>query len=417
VDGFPSGVLSLVSAFLEYRSGPEAIGRERRGIGQKQISPLQRGTNVNQEDHMSRRRLLQVVGWPGILIVAVLILFPVASFGAPQESGYRVLRTVHLGGPGRWDYVTVDPAAKRIYIPRSTHVMVLDETTGKVIGDIPGLKGIHGVAVAPEFNRGFITGNKSENEGTIYVFDLKTLKVTSALKSTGVDTDSLHYDPLTKRVYVGNGDGNNITVVDAKTARVVGTLPLKGDPEASEPDGRGNTFVNISDKNQMLEYDSRTLAIKHRWTAGPCGHPVGLAMDTVHRRLFMACRGTSDTSPLLVVMNADNGKIVATEPIGIGADGAAYDPAVGMVYVTCRDSGDGKTGVTKVFHQDSPDKYRLVTNVKTIYGARTIALDPNTHHIFTIGTAENTPVPATAKDPHPRPRPVPSTFELLEIGK
>ncbi|HVB55046.1 MAG TPA: hypothetical protein VNE63_01265 [Candidatus Acidoferrales bacterium] len=363
---------------------------------------------------MSRHRLLPAFGWLSILALTFVMLFPAVSPGAPQDSGYRVLRTFHLGGEGRWDYVTVDPAAKRIYIPRSTHVMVVDQESGKVIGDIPGLNEIHGVAVAPEFNRGFITGNKSEDEGTIYVFDLKTLKVTSELKSTGVDTDSLHYDPMTKRVYVGNGDGNNITVVDAKTARIVGTLALHGDPEASVADGRGNNFVNISDKSQMLEYDARTLAIKNRWTAVPCQRPVGLSMDTAHRRLFIACQG--DT-PLLVVMSADDGKIVATEPIGIGADGSAYDPAVGMVYVTCRDSGNGKTGVTKVFHQDSPDKYTLVANVETIYGARTIALDPNTHRIYTIGTAENTPVPPTAKDPHPRPRPVPSTFELLEIGK
>jgi DNA-binding beta-propeller fold protein YncE len=363
---------------------------------------------------MSRRRLLPALSLPSIVVFAFVMFFPAVSPGAPQDSGYRVLHTYHLGGEGRWDYVTVDPAAKRVYIPRSTHVMVVDETNGKVIGDIPDLKEIHGVAVAPEFNRGFITGNKSEDEGTIYVFDLKTLKVTAELKSTGVDTDSLHYDPMLKRVYVGNGDGNNITVVDAKTAKIVGTLPLHGDPEASVGDGHGNNFVNISDKNQMLEYNARTLTITHRWPAGPCGRGVGLSMDREHRRLFMACQGPK---PVLVVMNADDGNIVATEPIGIGADGSAYDPAVGMVYVTCRDSGNGKTGVTKVFHEDSPDKYTLVANVSTIYGARTIDLDPDTHHIFTIGTSENTPVPPSAKDPHPRPRPVPSTFQLLEIGK
>ncbi len=363
---------------------------------------------------MLLRRLLAAFGLPSVLVFAFVMLFPAVSPGAPQDSGYRVLRTIHLGGQGGWDYVTVDPVAKRIYIPRSTHVMVLDQKTGKVIGDIPGLKEIHGVAVAHEFNRGFITGNESEKEGTIYVFDLKTLKVTEAINSKSFDTDSLHYDPLTKRVYVGNGDGNNITVVDAKTAKVVGVLDVMGDPEASVSDGKGHNFLNIVSKNQELEYDGRTLAIENRWADGPCGRPVGLSMDTEHRRLFISCQGTT---PVLVVMDADNGKIVATEPIGIGADGSAYDPAVGMVYVTCRDSGNGKTGVTKVFHEDSPDKYTLVANVETIYGARTIDLDPNTHDIYTIGTAENTPVPPTAKNPHPRPRPVPSTFELLEIGK
>ena len=292
--------------------------------------------------------------------------------------------------------------------------MVIDEETGKVIGDIPDLKGIHGVAVAPQFNRGFITGNMSEEEGTIYVFDLKTLKITSSLKSTGVDTDSLFYDPMTKRVYIGNGDGNNITVVDAATAQVVGTLDLKGDPEASVADGKGNHFLNIADKGEMMEYDAKTLTIKNRWSADPCKRPVGLAMDTAHRRLFMACQGAN---AILAVMNADDGKMVTTMPIGIGADGAAYDPATGMVWVTARDGGDGKSGVTKIFHEDSPDTYTLVADVKTIYGARTIGLDYKTHHIFTIGTEENTPMPPTAKNPNPRPRPVPSTFELLEIGK
>ena len=365
---------------------------------------------------MARRRLLSFAIWPGILMFACAMFFPAASSGAPQESNYRVLRTFHLGGEGGWDYVTVDPVAKRVYIPRSTHVMVVDQDTGKLIGDIPGLKEIHGVAVAHEFNRGFITGNASEKEGTVYVFDLKTLKVTAAVPSKSFDTDSLHYDPVTKRVFVGNGDGNNITVMDAKTAKVVGLLPAGGDPEASVSDGRGHNFLNIVSKNEEVEYDARTLKVENRWSTGPCGRPVGLSMDTEHRRLFISCQGRT-TPGVMVVMDADNGKIVATEPIGIGSDGSAYDPSDGMVFVTNRDSGDGHSGATMIFHEDSPDKYTRVASVKTIYGARTIDLDPATHRVYTIGTAENTAVPATAKDPHPRPRPVPSTFELLEIGK
>jgi DNA-binding beta-propeller fold protein YncE len=321
---------------------------------------------------------------------------------------------MHLGGEGGWDYVTVDPDARRIYIPRGTHIMVLDEASGKVIADIPDLKGLHGVAVAPELNLGFATGNKSEDEGTIYLFDLKTLKITSSLKSTGIDTDSLLYDARSNRLFVNNGDGKNVTVVDAATAQIAGTIALDGQPEAAAADGKTSIFVNIADKGQMLEYDTKTLAIKNRWPTAPCLRPVGLSMDTAHRRLFMACQGAA---ALLVVMNADSGKVVASMPIGIGADGSAYDPATGNVFITCRDGGDGKNGVTKIFHEDSPDKYSPVADVKTIYGARTIALDPKTHHIFTIGTEQNDPVPPTEKNPNPRPRPVPSTFEVLEIGK
>ena len=363
---------------------------------------------------MSLRTIRRGLWWACILAFALLIFAPRLFRAAAQSSSYRVIQTFRLGGEGGWDYVTVDPDARRLYIPRGNHVMVLDEGTGKVIADLPDMKGLHGVAVVPEFNKGFITGNKSEDEGTVYMFDLKTLKVTSAIKSNSTDTDSLLYDPGSKRVFVNNGDGKNTTVVDAKTAQVVGMIALDGEPEAAAADGKGSIFNNIADKGQMVEFDAKTLAIKNRWSTDPCKRPVGLAMDTAHRRLFMACQGAAT---LLVVMNADNGKVVATAPIGIGADGVAYDPAVGIVIVTSRDSGDGKSGVTKVFHEDSADKYTLVADVKTIYGARTIALDPKTHHVFSIGTEQNTPVPPTEKNPNPRPRPVPSTFQALEIGK
>jgi DNA-binding beta-propeller fold protein YncE len=362
---------------------------------------------------MSVRRFAGLPCWTGVLAVAMFFSLA-ATPAAPQDSGYRVIRTIHLGGEGGWDYVTVDSQGRRVYIPRGTHIMVVDEGSGKVIADIPDLKGLHGVAVAPEFNRGFATGNQSRDEGTIYVFDLKMLKITSTVKSTGIDTDSLIYDPGSKRVFVNNGDGMNTTVVDAATAQIAGTVALDGSPEAAVSDGKGNVFVNIADKAQMLEYDAKTLAIKQRWPTAPCQRPVGLSMDTAHRRLFMACQGAAT---LLVVMDADNGKVVAMQPIGIGADGSAYDAATNMVFVTCRDSGDGKTGATLVFHEDSPDKYTQVAKVQTIYGARTIALDSKTHHIFSIGTEQNDPVPPTAQNPNPRPRPVPSTFQLLEIGK
>jgi YVTN family beta-propeller protein len=361
---------------------------------------------------MSIRRWL--VGLCLACALGIALLVPPVFHAAPQDSGYRVLRTIQLGGEGGWDYVTVDPDAKRVYIPRGTHLMVVDEVSGKVVGDIPDLKGLHGAVAADEFNHGFITGNQSQTEGTIYVFDLKTLKITDSLKATGVDTDGLLYDPASKRVFVNNGDGNNVTVVDAATAKIVGTVALAGGPEAAAADGKSSIFVNIADKAQMLEYDTKTLAIKNRWPTAPCQRPVGLSMDTQHRRLFMACQGNA---ALLVVMNADSGKVVASMPIGIGSDGSAYDPAAAVVFVTNRDGGDGKNGVTKVFHEDSPDKYTLVADVKTIYGARTISLDPKTHHIFTIGTEQNDPVPPTAQNANPRPRPVPSTFQLLEIGK
>ena len=367
---------------------------------------------------MSLRRNLIVLSWACVVSFALLMVFPAGSQAAPQDSGFRVLRTIHLGGEGNWDYVTVDSDARRVYIPRGTHIMVIDADSGKQIADIQGMNGLHGVAVATEFNRGFVTGNKTEKEGTVYVFDLKTLMLTSSMKSNSIDTDSLIYDPSIKRVYVNNGDGMNLTVVDAATAKVVGTMAFNANPEAAAADGKGSIFQDYEDKGQVIEYDEKTLTIKHKWPTTGCEAPVGMAMDKANRRLYVACRADEGNAPgVLIVMNADNGKVVASMPIANGVDGNVFDPDTGDVFVTCRDSGDGKTGATYIFHADSPDKISLVATVKTIYGARTVALDSKTHHAFTIGTEKNDPAPATAKNPHPRPKPVPSTFELLEIGK
>ena len=367
---------------------------------------------------MSARRILAMLSWTCVLTFALLILSPTVFHAAPQDSGYRVLRSIKLGGEGGWDYVTVDSAARRVYIPRSTHILVIDADSGKQIADMQGMNGLHGVAVAPEFNRGFVTGNKSEQEGTVYVFDLKTLMVTSAIKSNSIDTDSLQYDPTTKRVYVNNGDGMNLTVVDAATAKVVGAMPFNANPEAAAPDGKGSIFQDYEDKGQVVEYDAMKLTIKNKYPTPGCDAPVGMAMDKVNRRLYVGCRGKGPTAPgVLIVMNADNGKVVSSMPIGIGVDGDVFDPATGNVYATCRDSGDGKSGATYIFHADSPDKISLVATVKTIYGARTVALDAKTHHVFSIGTEKNDPMSPTAKNPNPRPKPDLSTFELLEIGK
>ncbi len=356
--------------------------------------------------------------WAFVLGVTLLLFSATALQAAPQESGYRVLRTIHLGGVGNWDYVTVDSAARRVYIPRSTHIMVIDADSGKLVADIQGMNGLHGVAVVPEFNRGFVTGNKSEQEGTIYIINLKTSKLISSIKSESIDTDSLIYDPSTKRVYVNNGDGMNVTVVDAATAKVVGTMPFNANPEAAAADGNGNVFQDYEDKGQVIEYDGKSLTIKNKWPTPGCDAPVALTMDKANRRLYVGCRGKGGTAPgVMLVMNADNGNVVASMPIAIGVDGAVFDPATGNVYATCRDGGDGKSGATYIFHADSPDKISQVAIVKTIYGARTVALDSMTHHVFSVGTAKNDPVPPTAKNPNPRPKPVPSTFELLEIGK
>lgn len=367
---------------------------------------------------MSARRFFVGFSWTCVVAFALAMASPVVFHAAPQDSGYRVLHTYHLGGQGGWDYVTVDSAARRVYIPRSTHIMVVDADSGKLVGDIQGMNILHGVVVVPEFNRGFVTGNKSEEEGTVYVFDLKTLKLTDAIKSNSVDTDSLIYDPATKRVLVNNGDGMNLTVVDAATAKVVGKMDYHANPEAAAADDKGNVFQDYEDKGQVIEYDAKALTIKHTWPTPGCAAPVGMSMDQANRRLYIGCRGKGGAAPgVLIVMNADTGKIVDSKPIAIGVDGDVFDPDTRDVFATCRDSGDGKSGATYIFHADSPDKISQVAVVKTIYGARTVSLDSKTHHVFSIGTEKNDPVAPTAKEPHPRPKPDPSTFELIEIGK
>jgi len=375
---------------------------------------------------MGRPQLATAFTWVWVLAAGLLVI-PVVFQAAPQPSDYRVIRNIPLGGDGNWDYVTVDADAKRVYIPRYGHIQVVDEVTGKLVGDIASVPDSKGVAVAPEFNRGFVTGNDPEPSARIYLFDLKTLQVTSTLAPPGAKhSDSITYDPVSKRAFINTALSNNAQAVDASTGKLAGTVTLPGRPEQAVPDGKGSIFVNIVDKGEVAEYDTRTFMVKNTWPSDPCLRGSGIAMDRAHRRLFISCQGQADpqrddpatvSKNLMVVMNADNGKVVASIHIGIGADGAAFDPGTGDVFTTCRDSGDGKHGATYIFHQDSPDRYSKVAEVQTIYGARTITLDPKTHHIFSIATEQNDPLPATADNPHPRPKPVRSTFELVEIGR
>ena len=345
-------------------------------------------------------------------LAVIAALFLLALTVTARAQTYHIVKQTLLGGEGGWDYVTVDANAHRIYVPRGTHVMVLDEQTHKIVADIPGMRGIHGVAVVPKANRGFVTGN--DPKGVIYVFDLKTNEVTSKISTGEEDCDGLFYDPTTDRVYVQNGDSMTSTVVDPVAAKVVGTIKYSGPLEAGVSDGKGTLFVNLVDSGEIAQVDAKSLTVKNTFSAKPCQRGYGAAFDTAHRRLFVACQGAM---PIGVVINADTGKVVASMPIGNGSDGVAFDAGTGDVFFTCRDAGDGKSGVVNIFHEDSPDKYTRVADVKYFYGARTVALDPKTHHIFSVGTTKNDPVPPTPQNKNPRPRPDPSTFSIVEVGK
>lgn len=296
----------------------------------------------------------------------------------------------------------IDSQARRLYISRATRVLVIDADTGKSIGEIPDTPGVHGIALAPEFGKGF-TSNGREN--TVNVFDLKTLKVLNKIK-VGARPDAIIYDPATKRVFTFNAGSQDATAVDAAKGEVVGSIPLGGKPEFAASDSKGTVFVNLEDKNQIFALDPDKLTVKQRWDLPGCEEPSGLAMDQKNRRLFVGCG--NKTMP---IVDADSGKILTTLPIGDGVDATAFDDTTGLAFASCGE------GVLTVVREESPDKFTVVENVPTQKGARTMALDSKTHNAYTV-TAKFGPPPApTADQPHPRPSLIPDTFVVLVVGK
>jgi hypothetical protein len=349
---------------------------------------------------MRKRRTLSTFLW-ALALLFVCVVAP-GAFPAPQAGSYHVIRRIPVGGDGGWDYLRVDSDTHRIYISRGTHMMVVDENSGKVIGDLPDTKGIHGIALAPELGKGFTSNG---GDGSVTVFDLKTIKPLSTIKVTGENPDSIIYDPQSKRVFTFNGRSSNATAIDAVSGKVLGTVILNGKPEEPALDGRGNMFVNLEDKSSILEFDVKTLAVKGTWPLAPCEGPSALAYDSAHHRLFAAC------DKILAVVDADSGKVVASPPIGGDPDGDGFDPGTGMAFASCRE------GLVSVLHQDAPDKYSAVGNITTQFGTRTMTLDPKTHHVFTVTADFKAAPPATPDNPRPRPQPIDGSFVILEIGQ
>lgn len=318
------------------------------------------------------------------------------------DSSYRVIKSYKLGGEGGWDYLTIDGAARRLYISRATHVIVIDPDTGKPVGDIPDTPGVHGIALAPEFGRGFISNGR---EGTVTIFDLQTLKAITKVKA-GENPDAILYDPASKRVFAFNGRSQDATAIDAAKGAVVGTIKLEGKPEFAQSDAKGEIFVNIEDKSQIDAIDPNKLEVKARWPLAPCEEPSGLAIDRKNRRLFAGC-----DNKMMAVVNADTGKVIGTPPIGDGVDANAFDPETDLAFASC---GDGHLTIVK---EESPDKYSVVDNVVTQEGARTMALDEKTHQVYLVTAKFGPPPPATQDNPHPRHTILPDTFVVLVVGK
>jgi DNA-binding beta-propeller fold protein YncE len=288
-----------------------------------------------------------------------------------------------------------------LYVSHGSQVEVLDLDSGEVVGKIPDTPGVHGIALAPELGRGFVSDGRANK---VTIFDLKTLQTTGEA-ATGKNPDAIIYDPASKRVFTFNGGSADATALDAATGKVAGTIALGGRPEFAAADGEGHVYVNIEDKSTVVAIDSRKLTAAGPWPLAPCESPSGMAIDVKYHRLFIGCH-----NKMMAVMNAENGKVIATPPIGEGVDANGFDPATGLAFSS---QGDG---TLTVVHEDSPDKFSVLQNVQTQRGARTMALDLKTHNVL-LSVAEYGPAPApTADRPRPRPSVVPGTFAILVVA-
>ncbi|NML64431.1 YncE family protein [Hymenobacter sp. RP-2-7] len=343
-----------------------------------------------------------------LLVVAPLALaslgrLPAAHGQSAAPAPYRVLSTIPVGGEGGWDFLATDPAGERLYVAHGTQTEVIDLKTKKLLGHIENTPGAHGVAVVPGANRGYVSCGRNNY---CVIFDLKTLKNLGTV-ATGPKPDAVYYDDYSKHVFAFSNAGGKSTVLDPATGRAVGTAELGGDVEVPASDGKGHIFVNLEDKSEVIEFDAKSLAVLHRYSLAPGEEPTGLAFDPKDGRLFSGCANEK-----LVVTDSKTGKQVAVLPIGPGVDGVAFDPTTNNVL-----SFNGGDGTMTVIHQDSPEKYTVVANVPTAKGARTVAENPKTHHLYTC-TADYGPAPAaTTENPRPRPSILPGTFRVLEIGK
>jgi DNA-binding beta-propeller fold protein YncE len=316
-----------------------------------------------------------------VFCFAIVVLLVCTSFAA--DGGYSVIKKIPIPGTGSWDYLTVDEAARRLYVSHGTQVEVIDLDSLSVVGNVPNTPGVHGIAISPESGRGFISNGQSS---TVTIFDLKTLKHLSEVP-TGKKPDAIIYDPATSRVFAFNGGGNSATAIDAPGGKVAGTVDLEGGPEFAAADGKGYVFNNLEDESLVLKINSHDLKVEQRWPTAPCSSPSSMAIDRANRRLFVGCR-----SKVMAVLDVDSGKVLTTLPIGDHVDATAFDNETKLVF-----NSNGEGTIT-IIHQDSPDKYSIIETVKTLPRAKTMALDPKTHRLF-LSTAEN------------------GQFEVLVVGK
>ena len=313
------------------------------------------------------------------------------------QSNYKAGKKIHVEGDGGWDYLNVDEVNGRIFVSHSTVAQVIDIGTGKLVGTIPNTLGIHGIAIANDLNKGFTSNGR---DSSVTIFNLKTFEVITKVYVTGRNPDAILYDSYSHKVFTFNGGGNNSTVIDARENKVVGTIPLDGKPEFPVTDGKGKIYVNIEDKSVINVINSVTLKVEQHWPIAPGEEPSGLALDNQTHRLFSVC-----SNKLMIVTDAETGKIITTLPIGDRCDGVAFDPGNKRAYAS---NGEGSITVVQ---EGAGNNFKVLETIPTQPGARTIAIDKTSHHLY-LTTAEYEKVPSTANR---RPTIKPDSFVILDF--
>jgi DNA-binding beta-propeller fold protein YncE len=318
-----------------------------------------------------------------------------------EASGYKIVNRFHIEGDGGWDYLNVDESTGRIFVSHRTVVQVIDEKDGKLLGTIPDTKGVHGIAIAADLNKAFISNG---GDSSVTIIDLKSLAFITKVQVTGKNPDAILYDPFSHKVFVYNGRTANATVIDGTANKVIATIKLDGKPENSVTDGKGKVYVNIEDKSEISVINSTTDKVEQTWSIAPGEEPSGMALDNETHRLFTVC-----SNKLMVILDALSGKVITSLPIGDRCDGAAFDPALKRAYSS---NGDGTMTVVQ---EISPDEFKVLENVATLPGARTITVDKKTHHIF-MSTAEYEAPSPSAGNANNRPAVKPGTFMVLDVA-
>lgn len=332
----------------------------------------------------------------------VLIAASIVVAIAFAAEGYKVIGKIKIGGTGGWDYLAVDPSTNRVYAAHGTVVEVVDTSAGKVIGQITQLHGVHGVAVAPEFGKGFITNGQSNS---VTIFDLKTLQKVGE-PQTGMNPDSVCFEPKTKHIFTFNGRSNDSTAIDPKTNEVIKSFPLGGKPEECAADGNGNIYANLEDSSEIIEIDASKPAVTRHASLSPCDSPSGLAIDMKDKKLFSVC-----DNKMMVITDIPSLKVVGMAPIGPGPDGAGFDPGLGLAFSS--NGGDGTLSIVKQVN----GKWDTVDTVPTERGARTMTVDQKNHRVYLLA-AEFAPAPEAAPgQKRVRPQILPDSFHVLIVGK